>query len=318
MKPARPMISCAILLSALTPIGMSRQTSNSEKTSVPAADVQEHVAVTEISPQVLVFATSAGNVVASVGVDGALLIGTPSIASTPEISEMLAKRTKSGLRYVVMAPQDPAQSQGDAGWGKLGAFVIMHENALQRIGGHAMGPPPALPERLLKMGVDRPHVAFSEVVTFDMNGDSVHIIHQKPAYSDADSVVHFHVAKVVYLGEVFPGDGYPMVDAAQGGSLNGVVDMLSWTDKTFHIVPARGAVATGADVKEFRSMIVTLRDRVNNLVKEGRTEEQIVAAHPTAEFDARWGHGRVSPDAFVRELYRAAKEPKATPPERKN
>jgi cyclase len=318
MTSARRMTPCAVLLSALAPIAVSGRASNSETATVPIDDAQEHVEVTQISPQVLVFATSSGNVLASVGPDGALLIGTPSITSTPQISEMLAKRTKSPVRYVVIAPQDPAQSQADAGWGKLGAFVIMHENALQRIGGHAMGSPSALPERLVKLGVDRPHVAFSEVVTFDMNGDSVHIIHQKPGYSDADSVVHFHVAKVVYLGEVFPGDGYPMIDAAQDGSLNGVVDMLSWTDKTFHIVPARGAVATGADVKEFRTMLVTLRDRVNALVKEGRTEDQIVAAHHSAGFDARWGHGHVSPDAFVRELYRAAKEPKATPPERKN
>ena len=267
----------------------------------------EQVEVTEITPQVLVVATSTGNVVASVGPDGALLIGTPSRASTARIAELLDSRTKSSLRYVVIAPQDPAHSEGDAGWGKRGAYVAMHEDALQRLGGHAMGAPSPLPDRLLKMGVDRPRIAFSEVLTLDMNGDSIHIIHQKPAYSDADCVVHFHVAKVIYLGEVFPGDGYPMIDAAQGGSLDGLLKMLTWTDPTFHIVPARGKVTNGAGVVEFRDMIVTVRDRVQALIKEGQTEDQILAAHPSAQFDARWGHGRVTPDVFIREICRSLK-----------
>lgn len=78
---------------------------------------QEAVAVTEITPTLLVFSTTAGNVVASVGPDGALLVGTPSAASTPRISSILASRTKSPVRYVVIAPQDLAHSEGDAGMG---------------------------------------------------------------------------------------------------------------------------------------------------------------------------------------------------------
>jgi hypothetical protein len=72
-----------------------------------------------------------------------------------------------------------------------------------------MGAPPPLPSRLAKLGVDRPRVVFSEVVAFDINGDSIHFVHMKPGYSDADMLVHFHAANVFYLGEMFPGDGYP-------------------------------------------------------------------------------------------------------------
>src|SRR2546423_4952575 len=308
-------VPTVLLIAHLGSMGTPR--ASAQNANIQHANSEEQVQVTEVTPQVLVFATRTGNVVASVGPDGALLVGTPSHGSTARISEIIASRTQSNIRYVVIAPQDPAHSEADAGWAQHGAFVVMHENALQRLGGHAMGAPPPVPDRLLKMGVGRPHIAFSEVLTFDMNGDSIHIIHQKPAYSDADSVVHFHLAKVVYLGEVFPGDGYPLIDPEQGGDLDGLVKMLVWTDPTFHIVPARGSVTNGAGVKEFRDMIVATRDRVQTLIKQGRTEDQIVAAHPTAEFDARWGHGRVSPDAFTRELYRAISEPKSGDPERK-
>jgi hypothetical protein len=268
---------------------------------------QEVVSVTEVTPQLLVFATTTGNVVASVGPDGALLIGTPPAASTPSISGILANRTKSPVRYVVIAPHDPAHSEGDAGWGRRGAFVAMHENALQRLGGNKMGAQESLSQRFTELGVDRPRIAFSEVLAFDINGDSIHIVHQKPGYSNADALVHFHAAKLIYLGEVFPGDGYPAIDPAQGGTLDGLVSMLVWTVSSFRIVPARGEVTNGDSVKAFRDMIVAVRDRVKQLIDQGRTESQILAEHPTSAFDARWGHGRVPPDQFVHEIYAALK-----------
>ena len=256
---------------------------------------QDKIGVTEITPNVLVFATSAGNVIACVGPDGALLIGLPSAGSTPPISDILAKRTKSSVRYVVIAGEDPSQSEGDAGWGKRGAFVVMQENALQRIGGHVMGPAEALPDRLVKIGVDRPRVAFSEVLTFDLNGEAIHVVHQAPGYSNADVLAHFHAAKLVYFGETFPGDGYPMIDSKQGGTLSGLLKTLGgWIDPGFHIVPARGKVVTGAELKTFVDMITTVRDRVQAMIKGGLSEDQVVAKHPTAEFDADWGPPRAA------------------------
>lgn len=174
-----------------------------------------------------------------------------------------------------------------------------------------MGTSPPLPERLVKLGVDRPRIAFSEVITFDLNGEAVHVVHQKPGYSDADALVHFHVAKLVYWGEVFPGDGYPAIDSAQGGTLDGLLKMLNgWTDPGFHVVPARGEVTNGTSVKAFRDMIVAVRDRVQHSIDAGHTESQVIAEHPTAEFDAKWGQGRVHADVFVQEIYRALKADK--------
>jgi cyclase len=268
----------------------------------------QEAAVNEISSNLLVFATSTGNVVCSVGTDGALLVGIPSAASTPVISKILASRTSSPVRILVIAPQDLAHSEGDAGWGKRGAVVAMHENALRRLGGDTMGVLPALSPEFVKLGVDRPRIAFSEVLAFDMNGETIHVVHQKPGYSDADALAHFHAAKLVYFGEVFPGDGYPGIDPAQGGTLDGVLKTLaSWTSSSFKVVPARGKVTDGRSLKEFVDMIVTVRDRVHRSMQSGKTDNQIVAEHPTAEFDEKWGRGRVSADAFVREIYAALK-----------
>jgi cyclase len=269
---------------------------------------QEQHGVTEVTPNVLVFATSSGNVAASVGPDGALLVGTPSAASAGFINSEITKRTKSPARYVVIYPQSVTQSEGDGGWTRLGAFVAMHENALRRLGGNAMGAPGPSSERFAKLGVERPRIAFSEVLAFDVNGDSIHVVHQKPGYSDADALTHFHVASVFYLGEVFPGDGYPLIDADQGGTLEGLLSQLVWTDSKQQIVPARGKVRSGTELKEFRDMIDAVRERIQHMLDQGQTESQVLAAHPTAVFDDRWGHGRVSPEVFVREIYRSLKK----------
>lgn len=243
----------------------------------------------EITPNLPVFSTTDG-VVASVGRDGAFLVGTPTAASTSKISDVLAARTKSAFRYVVIAPQDRSHSEGDAGWQRRGAFVVMHENALQRLGGDAMGAPPPPPARFAALGVQHPRMAFSEVLAFDLNGEAIHFVHQKPGYSSADSLVHFHVGTTVYWDEVFPGGGYPKIDESQGGTLDGLLKTLKpWTDGAIKIVPARGRVTNGGTVKAFRDMIVTVQDRVQHLAAAGKTESQAVAEHPTSDFDAEWG-----------------------------
>jgi len=264
--------------------------------------------ITEIKPDVLVFSTASGNVIASVGPDGMLVVGAPAASDTEAIHEVLAKRTNSPHCYVVIWPLPLEQSQGDAGWTKHGCFVAMQENALGRLGGGRMGKPTSLPPQFATLRVVRPPVGFSEVIKFDMNADAIHIIHQKPGNSDADLLAHFEQAKLVYFGEDLPGDGYPEIDKNQNGSIDGFLSTFeNWNDDSTHFVPARGDMMNGTAVQAFRQMIVTVRDRVKKMADSGQTEAQVVAAHPTAEFDSRWGHGRVKPDDFVREVYGSLK-----------
>ncbi len=264
--------------------------------------------ITEIKPDVLVFSTATGNVLASVGRDGFLILGAPAASDTDAIREVLTKRTSSPHCYVIIWPLPLDHSQGDAGWSKHGCFVAMQENALGRLGGGRMGDPTQLPPQFATLGVMRPAVGFSEVIKFDMNADAIHIVHQKPGHSDADLLAHFHKAKLVYFGEDLPGDGYPEIDHSQNGSLDGFLTTLeNWNDDGMHFVPARGDMMNGTAVQAFRQMIATVRDRVKKMADAGQTEAQVIAAHPTAEFDSRWGHGRVKPDDFVREVYQSLK-----------
>lgn len=269
---------------------------------------QDRIGVTEVAPGVLVLATRDGNVAVSVGSDGAFLVGALSVSTTAEINALLAERTRSPIRYVVAMPPHAARSDGDAGWGRLGAFVVMHETALGRLAGGAASPA----ARLAGIGAERPRIAYSEVITFSLNGGSIHVVHQPAAHSDADALAHFHAANLVYLGEIYPGDGYPDIDSAQGGTLDGLLRALeSWAGSTgIHLVPARGPVASGEDIRAFRDMLVAARDQVRALAQAGRSADEVVAARPSSAFDARWGRGRVTPETFVRQLYRAVAAPR--------
>lgn len=68
-------------------------------------------------------------------------------------------------------------------------------------------------------------------------------------------------------------------------------------------------MTNGTDIKAFRDMIVTVRDHVQHMIDTGQTEDQVLAEHPTAQFDARWAHGRVRPEAFAHAIYAALKAP---------
>ncbi len=194
---------------------------------------------------------------------------------------------------------------GDAGWGALGAVTIAHEWNRPKLEDWSKlpgAPPMAIPP-----------VTYSEVIAFDMNGESVHVVHMPAGYSNDDAIVHCHHAGVIHLGGAFTMDGYPAADFAQNGSVDGMIDVVGRflnSPATNHFVPVRGPIATTAQLKEYHAMLTQVRDRVRQLVKAGKSEDQVVAAKPTAAFDARWGKGPVSPDAFVRMVYNSKPESK--------
>ena len=262
------------------------------------------VKIEDLSHGVVLFKTSSGNVIGLIGSDGAILVGTPSVESTKEINKFISDRTKSTFRYVVIPDTPVDDSQGDAGWGREGAVAVMQEKALERLGGHAMGPPQSLPLRLVKLGVERPQVSFSDVICFDFKTEAVHVIHQQAGHNNSDWLAHFHVANVVYFGPVFPGDSYPDIDLRNGGSLDGLIaELTPWTDESTRIIPMWGEPANGIAVKEFLNMLMTVQDRVHRLVSEGKSEQQVQSSEVTREFDSRWGHGQVSPTRFVHEVF---------------
>ena len=258
------------------------------------------VRVTPLSDHVVLLQSPRGNMVASVGPEGALVVGAMDTLSATAVAESLTSRSASPRRFVIAMAGLASIGQADAGWDKRGALVIMQELALRR-----MRDPSGA-------GLRRPRAKFSEFIAIDLNDEPIHAVHQEPGYSDGDVLVHFEAANVIYLGESFPGDGYPRIDASVGGTLDGLVKTLDpWASSDpgsrRRFVGARGALATSADILAFREMLNAVAAEVRRLKRAGRSLEDVIAAHPTAPYDQRWGRGLVGADRFVRDVYQAVR-----------
>ncbi len=245
------------------------------------------LAQTELAPGLALYPAPTGNVLAYADSSGAFVVGPLTATLTRTIQADLSRRTSSPLRYVIVTPNDATRSEGDAGWGALGAFAAVQEMTWARGGGGT-----------------RARAAFSEVLKFSLARESIHAVHQPAAHDWADVLVHFERSGVVYLGELLPLDGYPRVDSAHGGTIDSLILALRpWSHNENRLVPAYGPVVGDTAVAGLLAALTAVRDSVRAMKNAGRTLEQVVASRPSASYDARFGHGRVSPDEFVREVY---------------
>ncbi len=130
-----------------------------------------------------------------------------------------------------------------------------------------------------------------------------HIPH---AHTDGDAIIRFRKANVLFAADLFNSGDYTRIDP-RGGSLDGMIaayrTLLPTLNESTKVVPGRGRVAGKRDLEEYLKVMVALRDRIGEQIRDGMTMEQIVASRPTAEFDAHWANGPVRPDQYVEEIY---------------
>jgi glyoxylase-like metal-dependent hydrolase (beta-lactamase superfamily II) len=146
-------------------------------------------------------------------------------------------------------------------------------------------------------------VTFNDRLTFHLNGDTIEVFHVAPAHTDGDAVLRFLKANVVHMGDTFFNGRYPVIDVFAGGSIEGMIAaderVLALVNDQTKIIPGHGALGDKKSLQAFHDMMVEVRDKIQPLVKAGKTNDEIVAAKPTADLDAQWGTGGVPADRFV-------------------
>jgi glyoxylase-like metal-dependent hydrolase (beta-lactamase superfamily II) len=206
-----------------------------------------------------------------------------------------------------------------------GAAILAHENVLTRLShgeGQTAVPADALP-------TDAYFVDFYKLSHY-FNGEGVQLFHMPKAHTDGDSIVHFRGTDVIALGDLMSTGSYPVIDITKGGTINGVLDglnrVLDMSIAEFRLeggtlmVPGHGRLVDSADVAYYRDMLTIIRDRVEDLIKKGRTLEQVKAANPSGDYDTEYGStaGPWTTANFIEAVYKSlgAKAP-ATPTRRK-
>jgi glyoxylase-like metal-dependent hydrolase (beta-lactamase superfamily II) len=192
-----------------------------------------------------------------------------------------------------------------------GAAILGHENLQNRMTSPTAGQAP-FPTRALLTSTY--YTASMKLSSF-FNGEGVVLLHQPAAFTDGDTMVYFRGSDVIAAGEVYRTTTYPVIDAAKGGTIDGVIEGLNHiidlsvpefrSEGGTMVIPAYGRISDIADVAYYRDMVTILRDRIQDLVKKGMTLEQVRAARPTADYDGRYGTttGPWTTEMFVEAVY---------------
>ena len=244
-----------------------------------------------------------GNIGVSVGVDGTILVDDQFAPLTDKIVAAVQTITSDPVRFIINTHFHGDHTGGNENFGKRGSIITAHENVRLRMSTEQVrkvlrqdttpaAPPDALPK-----------ITFADEVTFHWNGDTIRVFHVDNAHTDGDSIIHFTNADVFHMGDTFFRGRYPFIDVDSGGNVNGIIAaadrVLTMTRPTSKILPGHGELATPADLRGYRDMLTDIRDRVQALIDQGKSIDEVVAAKPAAKYDAQFGEN----ESFVQSVF---------------
>ena len=263
------------------------------------------IRTTNAGENVYMLTGAGGNIGVSSGPDGILLIDSQFAQLHDKIKSALAAIAPGPVRFLLNTNWHYDHVSGNEPFANEGAVIIAHENSRPRMIteqthadlGITIPPYPA---------AALPQVTCSDSVTIHFNGDEIRVIHIPAAHSDADLLFHFQKANVIHTGDLVFSGFYPYIDVAHGGSINGMIQaaerILGMSDVHTLLIPGHGPMLKRSDLERFHGMLLQVRDRVAALLKEGKSEQEILAAKPTADLDALW-QGSIPAAQFITLVY---------------
>lgn len=249
-----------------------------------------------------------GNIGVVVG-DGATFIIDDQFAPLAErIQAAIAKLSDNPVGFVVNTHWHGDHIGGNEHFGNAGSVIVAHDNVRNRMSVESFNSfsntnrPPAPPAA-------RPVVTFADDITLHLNGKTIQVRHIASAHTDGDAAVFFVEDNVLHAGDLVFHRRYPFIDINSGGSIDGFIaastELIGWIDADTKIIPGHGPLANRDDLRAIRDFLTTTRDAIVAMIADGKTLEQVVAAKPTARYDATMNPLGGEPDRWVAALYKA-------------
>jgi cyclase len=237
----------------------------------------------------------AGNTVASIGEQGVLIVDTQFPPLVPMYRETIDGLGGGAIDFAINTHWHDDHAEGNKVLGPDGVPLIAHDNSREMLTRHnsvnvvrTVFDQPAYPKLAL------PIVTFGDRLQMHFNGERIDLLHVAPAHTGGDVAVIFRGRNAVHMGDVFLSAAYPFFDVDNGGDFDGLIEfcrkILGEIDRDTIVVPGHGEVATYGDLESYVDMLVQVRGRIAALIADGATLEQVVAAKPTAEWDAKYGN----------------------------
>ncbi len=245
----------------------------------------------QLAPGIYVLFGRGGNVGLTVGADGAAIIDDQFADMAPKIRAAVAMLSDQPVKFVINTHLHGDHTGGNDAFGKAGAVIIAQQNVRKRLGTPQVNPStnqPIAPRAREAL----PVVTFADAATLHFNDDDLEFTHLPNAHTETDIMIRFRRANIVHLGDMFTG-GFPFIDGNTGGTLDGLIKaheaVLAAVDDHTKIIRGHGPLGNKAELQAYHDMLVAVRDRVAKLVRAGKTQEQVLEARPTREFEQQYG-----------------------------
>ena len=284
--------------------------------------------VLQVRPNFYMIAGAGGNIAVQVGDDGVVVVDSGSAANADAVLAQIKKITSAPIRYVIDTSADGDHVGGNEKISQAGQTLFT---------GRTIGLPSdfagtaasvlSTENVLTRMSAAQPAYAAAALPTetffyprkyMFLNGEGIEVLHQPAAHTDGDAIVFFRRSDVVVAGDVLDTTRFPVIDLAKGGTIDGEIAALNRLvdiaipsvpivsrEIGTAIIPGHGRICDQLDVVDYRDMVTIIRDRVRDLIKAGRTLDEVKAADPARGYKARYGSttGSWTTDKFIEAIY---------------
>jgi cyclase len=284
----------------------------------PPVDFSEvEIKTTDLGDNVYMLEGRGGNITVAVAKDGIIMVDGEYAALHDKIKAAIATVSNLPIKYLINTHFHGDHTGGNEPFARDGAVVVAEVNVKKRLAtGTTNGltgekTPPAPQDAL-------PAKTYTGSFKLRLQGRVADLKHAPNADTDGDTYVWFKTANVLSTGDTFTNGRYPNIDFANGGNIKGMIAAtgayLKLVNDKSRIVPGHGPIADKAALTQYRTMLVTAHDRMEKLVREGKSEDQVVAAKPFADLDAKWAPTELAGTNFIRVVYHSlADKPEAKP-----
>ncbi len=252
-----------------------------------------------------------GNIALNAGEDYAFLVDDQYTQLSQKILAAVRQVTDKPIRFLVNTHWHGDHTGGNENMANAGIIIVAHDNVRTRMSTEQFNAAfnrrtPPSPNGAL------PVITFADGVAFYNGSEQIHVVHVPPAHTDGDAIVHFTRANTIHMGDTFFNGSYPFFDLSSGGSFEGVIkavnSALAYVNDSTKVIPGHGPLGGKAELIAYRDVLTKVRDRVALLIKRGRTRAEVIAAKPSAEWDATWGAGFMKPEVFIGMVYDSMKK----------
>jgi glyoxylase-like metal-dependent hydrolase (beta-lactamase superfamily II) len=247
-----------------------------------------------------------GNITVAVAKDAIIMVDGQFAPLHDKIKAAVAAVSNLPIKYLINTHYHGDHTGGNESFAKDGATIVAQINVKNRLAagttnGLTGAKTPPAPQGAL------PSDTYTNFSKIRLRGRVADLKHIENAHTDGDTYVWFKTANLLSTGDTFTNGRYPNIDFANGGNIRGMIAAseiyLKLTNAKTRIVPGHGPLADKAALTEYHKMLITARDRMAKLVKEGKSEADVVAAKPFADLDAKWAPTELASTNFIRVVY---------------